>query len=125
MYSGKTQKNGYTVLSIKNKRVLRHRVSFQIFNCTKLGEGMVLDHLCRNRACFNPMHLELVSNKENILRGKSFAAKNAAKTHCPKGHEYNFENTKYKVIEKGWRKGISRFCRQCKRDRNKNNRASP
>jgi hypothetical protein len=71
------------------------------------------------------MHLELVSNKENILRGNSFAAKNAVKTHCPKGHEYNFENTRYKVIKEGWRKGVSRFCRQCKRDRNKINRASP
>jgi hypothetical protein len=63
-----------------------------------IPEGMYLDHTCHNdascpggsscphRACVNPFHLEPVSNKENILRGESPAAKNARKTHCPYGH---------------------------------------
>jgi len=53
-----------------------------------------IDHLCRVRCCVNPDHLEAVTHRENILRGNTFAAVNAAKTHCPKGHEYTPENTR-------------------------------
>jgi len=59
-----------------------------------IPDGMVLDHLCRVRHCVNPKHLEPVTNKENILRGNSFSAKNAKKTHCKRGHEYTKDNTK-------------------------------
>lgn len=51
-----------------------------------IPEGLVLDHLCRNRWCCNPDHLEPVTNAENILRGESPPAKNARKERCPNGH---------------------------------------
>ena len=54
---------------------------------------LTIDHLCRNRACVNPIHLEIVSNRVNVLRGTGVTAKNAAKTHCVHGHEYTPENT--------------------------------
>lgn len=47
-----------------------------------------IDHLCRNPRCVNPEHLEAVTHRENMLRGDTRPAQNAAKTHCPKGHEY-------------------------------------
>lgn len=53
-----------------------------------IPEGLVLDHLCRNRWCCNPDHLEPVTNAENILRGESPPAKNARKERCPNGHDY-------------------------------------
>lgn len=73
------------------KRVIAHRFSWQIFN-GPIPEGLTIDHLCRNRKCVNPDHLEPVTNKENILRGTGPAAMNARMTHCPKGHPLNGAN---------------------------------
>lgn len=53
----------------------------------KVPDGMELDHLCRNKKCVNPEHLEVVTKSENNRRGNSPSAKNARKTHCPRGHE--------------------------------------
>lgn len=71
---------------------------------------MQLDHLCRNRGCINPDHLEPVTCRENLLRGQTFQARNAAKTHCPHGHGYDEGNTRFN-------KDGSRACRSCERKR--------
>lgn len=55
-------------------------------------EGLELDHLCRVRSCVNPTHLEPVTTRENQLRGDTLGARNAAKSHCPKGHPYEGAN---------------------------------
>lgn len=68
------------------------------------------DHLCRNRACVNPAHIEWVTHRENGLRGESPWAENARKTHYPQGHEYDEENTR--VNNAG-----SRVCITCSRGR--------
>lgn len=70
-------------------------------------EGLELDHLCRNRACGNPIHLEAVTHLENIRRGIYNNHHNSAKTHCPKGHEYSKENTY--IAPNGFRQ-----CRECR-----------
>lgn len=71
-----------------------------------------IDHLCGVRRCVNPEHLEAVTHRENLLRGTGFAAVNAAKTHCPHGHEYTPENTYHNPNPNG-----GRICRTCKRKR--------
>ncbi|WP_353848602.1 HNH endonuclease signature motif containing protein [Cellulomonas sp.] len=70
--------------------------------------GMQLDHLCRVRECVNPLHLELVTQRENILRGESPAAHHARKTHCDHGHEFTPENT-YRAPSRP----RTRICRAC------------
>lgn len=75
-----------------------------------VDDGLVLDHLCRNRICVNPEHLEPVTHRENVLRGVGASARNAAKTHCVHGHPYTPENTY--INFRG-----SRECRICRATR--------
>lgn len=72
--------------------------------------GLQLDHLCRNRACINTEHLESVTCKENLLRGRGFAGINARKVACIRGHAFTEENTYH-------RQTGSRHCRTCGRER--------
>jgi hypothetical protein len=65
------------------------------------------DHLCRNRACVNPVHTERVTGRVNLMRGNTRAARNAAKTHCPKGHPLSGENLYLRRDRHG------RGCRTC------------
>jgi hypothetical protein len=75
----------------------------------EIPEGMEIDHLCRNRACCNPDHLEAVPHKVNLRRAPTQpSTANATKTHCKRGHEYNEQNTWHD------RRG-KRQCRACRR----------
>lgn len=82
----------------------------------EIPNGLELDHLCRNRACVNPYHLDPVSHAENMRRGVA-GLKQREKTHCPVGHEYTAENT-YIHPQNG-----SRNCKACQRERTRACRA--
>lgn len=98
---------GYGTLNFSYRKTRAHRISY-LLAYGSVAEGMVLDHLCRNRKCVNPDHLEAVSNKENILRGQAPSAQNKLKTHCKRGHELSGDNL---IVAKG---GKIRACRACK-----------
>lgn len=102
--------DGYGKFKIKpGKQVQAHRYSYELF-FGKIPNGLTLDHLCQDRSCVNPIHLEPVTKKENILRGIGWGAKNARKKFCDVGHEFTKENTY--IMKSG-----SRFCRECGRRR--------
>lgn len=86
--------SGYAHIRWQCSKVGLHRVVYAwlikpIPKGSKFGE---LDHLCRNKLCCNPLHLEFVPTRTNILRGKAPAAVNARKTHCKYGHPFSGEN---------------------------------
>lgn len=102
IWIGLTDK-GYGKISYNNKTYRVHRLVWELL-INKCPANLVADHLCRNRACWNPNHLEWVTNKENILRGRSPSAKNALKTHCCNGHE---------LIESNLKRRSNRSYREC------------
>lgn len=114
VFTGSTT-NGYGVMSYDGQRHRTHRLTYEFYN-GPIPDGLVLDHLCRNRACCNPDHLEPVTHRENTLRGVGVTAVNASKTHCPAGHPYTPENTRYGAENR-------RFCIKCDTRRSREFRA--
>lgn len=112
---------GYGVVRYEGRQQQAHRAVYQIL-VGPIPEGLTLDHLCRNRACVRPDHLEPVTMGTNILRGETLAARNAAKTHCPHGHEYTPGNTCIGKLQGG--RFTCRKCRACQRERNAARRAA-
>jgi hypothetical protein len=81
--------NGYGRLQVKGKRLSAHRFSYELF-IGPIPSGLHIDHLCMNRSCSNPNHLEAVTPRENVRRAMSYRA--AFITHCKEGHPYSGEN---------------------------------
>jgi len=109
-----TRPDGYGQFSIGRSTAYAHRFAYEAA-VGPIPPGMELDHLCRVRHCVNPAHLEPVTPRENVMRGQTPAAKNAAKTRCPAGHEYTAENT---IVFRR-----ERSCRACVNGRKRERRA--
>lgn len=103
---------GYGQLRNKYRIFFAHRYAYEALHA-RIEDGMYLDHLCRNHGCVNPLHLEPVTQRENVLRGVGACSVNAKKTHCPKGHPLDGDNV---LVEKT-PCGKGRKCRTCHNDR--------
>lgn len=99
---------GYGMFAINHDKLVRAHVFAYQTMVGEIPEGLVLDHLCRNRICVNPAHLEPVTRRENVLRGETLPAKNLQKTHCPNGHLLAGENLSPAHLKRG-----GRTCRIC------------
>jgi hypothetical protein len=93
---GGKDRDGYGQFCPSGSTIQRaHRYSYKTL-VGPIADGMTIDHLCKNRACVNPDHMEVVTLKENILRGFSPAAQHARATHCKNGHELPVPNSRGK-----------------------------
>lgn len=89
--------------------IAAHRFAYELL-IGPIPEGLVIDHLCRNRGCMNPAHMEPVTNAENVLRGDGPTAQRARQTHCKRGHELTPDNLLKDKVGK-------RRCKLCRRIR--------
>jgi hypothetical protein len=117
LWTGAKTSQGYGRFNLTEHWVLAHRFAYELL-VGPIPDGLTIDHVkangCTSTACVKavadehgPAHLEPVTMRENLLRGDTFQAANAAKTHCPRGHPFDEVNT---YINRG-----RRFCRECKR----------
>jgi hypothetical protein len=108
-WTGTLRPDGYGVIvrGDKSGRLVRaHRLAYQTL-VGPIPKGLVIDHLCRNKACVNPDHLEAVTQRVNTLRGSSPVARRSEQTHCVNGHELAGDNI-YIHPQRG-----TRNCRTC------------
>lgn len=106
VWTGFRHPKGYGYFRVDGRSLAAHRVAYELC-VAPIPDGLTIDHLCRNRACVNPAHLEPVTMIVNVLRGEGPTAENARKTHCIRGHPFDEENTY-------WFNG-GRTCRICQR----------
>ena len=99
-----------------------HRWSYEFF-VGEIPKGLDLDHLCRNRACVNPWHLDPVPLVVNVMRGEGPMAVNARKTHCIHGHAFTPENTYRPPKRPETRQCIA--CRRASESRRKSTSLNP
>lgn len=115
LWTGALSRGGYAKFyeptSAGPRNVYGHRWSYERA-VGPVPTGLELDHLCRVRRCVNPLHVEPVTHRVNLLRSDTRAAtrrRHAAVTHCPKGHPY--EGTNLMIARHG---GCEhRTCRVC------------
>lgn len=109
LWQGYKNQYGYGKISYKGQPISVHRIAYEVF-ISEIPNGLCIDHLCRNRACANPNHMEVVTRGENARRGlgsKRARQYQLSKTHCPKGHEYAGSNLY--ISPRGYRQ-----CRACR-----------
>jgi hypothetical protein len=119
IWIGAKSREGYGFFHLPSPRrlVRAHRFAWEnTLGHGPIPQGKQLDHLCRVPSCVNPDHLEVVTPRENTLRGKTAPAANILKTECPKSHPLTGSNLYTSPDGR-------RRCRECRRGKDQARRA--
>lgn len=115
IWNGGKKPNGYGMFADGETIRNVHRYSYELL-IGPIGDGLVLDHICRVRHCVNPEHLDPVLQKENVSRGalcdEAARSKALARTHCVRGHELTEENTYWAKSPTNFPRRVCRTCRR-------------
>jgi hypothetical protein len=123
LWTGCLDKNGYGFFNMGRPKRLRraHRISYLLF-VGPVPAGYDVEHRChtddetcdgtdcKRRRCVNPEHLEALTHSDNVLRGRSFSAREAQQTHCLRNHPLSGPGSDVYLMPRGGRQ-----CRYCKR----------
>ena len=109
VWTGGIRPDGYGYLYVDGKQKLAHRVAYEK-EIGPIPDGLVIDHLCRTRACVNTQHMEPVTIGENVLRGETGPGINSRKTECNNGHSLD---------DAYMTKDGKRVCRPCRKARSR------
>jgi hypothetical protein len=109
--AGKSWK-GYGRFRLNGKQPQAHRVAYRLYR-GPVPDDLVIDHLCRNRLCVNPDHMEITTNRVNCCRGESPTIVSWREDRCIRGHPFDDANTIVSVRPSGT---IKRRCRTCKNE---------
>lgn len=85
-WTGSKNDDGYGYLEIKGQREYVHRLSYRL-HVGPIYRDCQIDHLCRVHDCYEPAHLESVTNRENTMRGNHPLVVRSRQTHCKRGHD--------------------------------------
>ena len=112
---GPKDRDGYGKAHSEGRTLVAHRAAYEVL-VGPIPAGLTLDHLCRNRACINPTHLEPVTLLENVNR--SPLRRFNVETHCAQGHEYTDKSMRIRS-DNG---RIRRICLVCRQEQYRQNR---
>ncbi len=84
--------NGYGQIMVDKRKCYAHRIAYEVF-VGEIPSDLEIDHLCCNKRCINPQHLETVTSRENTARHFNNWIDARSASHCKRGHEYTAANT--------------------------------
>ena len=117
-----SKSNGYGQFWLNGKLHMVHRITYTLYKDV-IPNNLTIDHLCRNRSCVNPDHLEPVTRSVNLRRGigpEKNKARLAASISCKNGHPWNKDNTSFYVDRDGYKIRVCKTCSRIKQRKYKN-----
>lgn len=106
LWLGHLDKDGYGNIRVGLHRIMAHRFSYKLYY-SFIDPNLTINHLCENKSCVNPTHLELISLKGNLMYSDTPAKRNSEKIFCNRGHLLSGYNLYLP-------KNGSRQCKRCK-----------
>ncbi len=106
---------GYGAMRANGKQVAAHRYMWTVMR-GPIPEGIHIHHLCEIKLCLNPQHMTLVTPREHVFLGNTWARRHIETTHCPQGHPYDEANT--------YRRKTKRYCLECRRESDRRRRGA-